>query len=117
VSRPFAAISVARGEEPVVRLLSSELTLAGTQGIGPAGPKERELWTRSEEVLAEVEAGAAPLSDTARRFFAQWAAASGVIAGCLPDAQRAFLAFARAVQDPAAAPPCATRAKAQDRES
>jgi len=96
VSHPFAAVWVLRGAPPVTRLLSNELTLAGTQGIGPAGPQERELSSRSAEVLAELEArvaGGEELSDVARRFFAQWGRSNGVIARCLPDDQRAFLAW------------------------
>lgn len=91
VSRPFAAVSVLRGERPVLRLLSDELALAGTQGFGPAGAKERELWQHAAEVLAEMETGPAEPSELTRQFFAQWARSNGVIASCLPEEQCAFL--------------------------
>ena len=92
VSRPFASVLVRDGQalEPIA--LGTSLQSAGLQGVGPAGPRARDLFERRDEVYAELYRVPSRYSELARDYYLEWFRSNGTIARCLPPTQQQFLA-------------------------
>lgn len=92
VARPFASVLIREGHalEPIE--LATSLQTAGLQGVGPAGPHERSLFERRNEIYAELYRAPSPYSELARSYYLQWFRSNGTLARCLPPMQQQFLA-------------------------
>ena len=92
VARPFASVLVREGHalEPIE--LATSLQSAGLQGVGPAGPHERSLFERRDEIYAELYRAPSRYSELARDYYLQWCRSNGTLARCLPPTQQQFLA-------------------------